>query len=181
MKVLSRKPTTKSSGNPNVSGLEQPMIDDDDDDDEDNEKRKLTTTVEERQQSAQREREEKQKKYEEARQRLFGSENLTSVPSLTNNNSPINQKSGELRSRSKSKAVRDGRPPSTGNKTRQLFDPNFTSKPDSVNSPKKENQSMSRSATPTEQQPIRSPRGPDNSGRGGFGFATRGGRGDRAS
>lgn len=174
MKVLSRKPTSKSTSASDLSGLEQPTIDDDEDD-EDGDKRKLTMTMEERQQNAQKEREEKQKKYEEARRRLFGAESSTGNRSTGNSTVPVTQQSGESRSRSKSKGVRDGRPSSsTGNKSRQLFDPNYIPKPDSNNYQKNENQSPSRTSTPTEQQPIRLPRGPDNSG--GFGFAARGGR-----
>lgn len=178
MKVLSRKPISQSAGASGLSGLEQPTIDDDEDD-EDSDKRKLGITMEERQQNAQREREEKQKKYEEARQRLFGSESSTGSRPPGNNVLPVAQQSGESRSRSKNKPVRDSRPSSsTGNKTRQLFDPNFTSKPDTIYAQKRENQLSPRCSTPTEQQPIRSPRGPENIGRGGFGFAA---RGDRAN
>ena len=169
MKVLSRKPASKSASASNLSGVEQPSIDDDEDD-EDGDKRKLTTTMEERQQTAQKEREEKQRKYEEARQRLFGSESSTASRPTGNSTIPVTQQSEESRSWNKSKGLRDGRPSSAvGNKTRQLFDPNYIPKADPDNL-KKEHHSSS------EQQPIRLPRGPDNSGSGGFGFAARGGR-----
>ncbi|KAL8957559.1 MAG: hypothetical protein Q9183_006024, partial [Haloplaca sp. 2 TL-2023] len=72
MKVLSRKPATKTMATADPAlGLEKLALEDDEDDEEDEEKTR-TPTAEERQIKAQKEREEKQKKYEEARQRLFG-------------------------------------------------------------------------------------------------------------
>lgn len=174
MKVLSRKPMSKAAGTGNnVLDLEQPTLDDEEEDDEDESQRNVLT-MEERQRKAQREREDKQKKYEEARQRLFGSEATGGAQSPSRSTLSLIQQSGEPRSRSKTKGSWDSRPPSVSNKARQLYDPNYTVKPDSVYVQKKEHESLSGRSTPIEQQPIRSPRGPDNTGRGGFGFAARG-------
>ncbi|KAJ4271833.1 hypothetical protein NW762_000539 [Fusarium torreyae] len=70
---------------------------------------------------------------------------------------------------------------------RELFDPNHTPKPEPTSQRRQpEHPSPGRSFTPRDEQqqqqmqqqaPIRAPRGPDGSGRGGFGFAQRAGRG----
>ncbi|KAI9840033.1 MAG: hypothetical protein M1819_000225 [Sarea resinae] len=62
--------------------------------------------------------------------------------------------------------------------TRHLYDPEYTAKPDSVYLQRRDTrpERPERSTSDLEQQPIRAPRGPDGSGRGGFGFAARGGR-----
>ncbi|CAJ0545877.1 Ff.00g093500.m01.CDS01 [Fusarium sp. VM40] len=71
---------------------------------------------------------------------------------------------------------------------RELFDPNCTPKPEPVPQRRQaEYSSPGRSTTPRDEQqqqqqlqpqaPIRTPKGPDGSGRGGFGFAQRGGKG----
>jgi hypothetical protein len=57
---------------------------------------------------------------------------------------------------------------------KDLFDPSYSAKPDSVYLQRRE-KGLSEGKE-GEVQPIRSPRGPDGSGRGGFGFAPRGGR-----
>ena len=173
VKVLSRKPAPKKETyiDP-VTGLEQLTVEDDDDD-EDEDTKKKTLTMEERQQKAQQEREEKQRKYEEARQRLFGTDGTSAPKSGTT----TPKSNGESRNSSRSKTSKESRPSSSaGNKNRQLYDPNYTAKPDSVYLQKKELPVGSGRSTPSEQQPIRSPRGPEVSGRGGFGFAPRGGR-----
>lgn len=168
MKVLSRKPAAKIASSSGI-GSAQP---DDDDGDDENDTTKTLLAMEERQKKAQREREEKQKKYEEARQRLFGEENISTNSSATSTYSFTAKQNGELRSQSRNKSTRESRPSSSaGNKGRQLYDPNHTANTE------KEIQNPSNRPI-GEQQPIRNPRGPDNSGRGGFGFAPRGSRGD---
>jgi len=178
VKVLSRKPApTVIARTDPVSGLEQLTIEDDNDDDDD-EGEKKTLTMEERQLKAQKEREEKQKKYEEVRERLFGASDTSSGPTSPGTLTPPTSRAPGDRNRGKNKAIRETRPSSsTGTKTRQLFDPNYNAKPDSVFVQKKEGQaSGSRPMTPAEEPVIRTPKGPDGSGRGGFGFATRGGK-----
>lgn len=168
MKVLSRKPTAKVAGSSGI-GSAQP---DDDDGDDENDTTKTPLTMEERQKKAQREREEKQKKYEEARQRLFGEEKVFTNSPATSTSSFTAKQNGESRSQSRNKATRESRPSSSaGNKGRQLYDPNHTAITE------KEAQTVS-SRSISELQPIRNPRGPDDSGRGGFGFSPRGSRGD---
>lgn len=166
MKVLSRKPKTKPGAGGNSSlGIGQLGIEDDDDSEDD--AKKNTMTPQERQEKAQREREEKQKKYEEVRQKLFGNDDNTASGAT----SPA-KKVGDSRNQSRNKTARDSRPSSSAsNKNRQLYDPNDTGKPGASSVLKNETK-----AAPNEIQPIRSPRNPDNSGRGGFGFAPRGGR-----
>ena len=173
MKVLSRKPAPQRETHIDpITGVEQLTVEDDDDDEDDDTKKK-TLTMEERQQKAQQEREEKQRKYEEARQRLFG----TDSTSTTKSGTATPKSNGESRDSSRNKASKDSRPSSSaGNKNRQLFDPSYTAKSDSVYVQKKETPTGLGRPILSEQQPIRSPRGPETSGRGGFGFAPRGGR-----
>jgi len=175
MKVLSRKPANTSTISDTTSGLGQLSIDDDEDDEEDG-KRKPTMTSEERQAKAQKDREEKQRKYEEARQRLFGAEKAGEKKS-SGNISPPGQKDGDSRRQSRNRSGADGRPTSSaGSKARQLYDPSYTVKPDSTSVHKRDGQELSGRSTPNEQLPIRNPKGPDGSGRGGFGFVPREGR-----
>lgn len=161
MQVLSRKPKPKPE-----AGSDPSVVVEDEDDSED-EAKKNTLTVEQRQAKAAKEREEKQKKYEEVRQKLFGSDE----PSTSGTSSPA-KKTGDSRNQSRNKTAKDSRPSSAAsNKNRQLFDPNDTTKPGVSSMLKKE-----AKETPTEIQPIRNPRNPDGSERGGIGFAPRGGR-----
>ena len=73
-----------------------------------------------------------------------------------------------------------GRGVATGEQTRQLYDPNDSApRQASIRIPRREldsSRSPSRASSMTEkaQQPIRTPRGPDGSGRGGHGFGGRG-------
>lgn len=173
VKVLSRKPTPKAAGVADLTGLQQLNLEDEDDDD-DNDSGKTVMTLEERQQKALLEREEKQKKYEEVRQRLFGPGGSSeSQPGESSTFPP--QQNGAARGRSKSRGGRDTRPsPSTGNASRQLFDPNSTAKPDSAYIQKKESPPKSGSSTPVKQQIIRNPRNPpENTGTASFGFMPR--------
>ncbi|MCJ1461529.1 hypothetical protein MMC07_000126 [Pseudocyphellaria aurata] len=177
MKVLSRKPRPKTANTAASPGSGQNTLDDDDDDDE-NDAPNTTMTTEERQLKAQREREEKQKKYEEARERLFGAEAAAGTPPTSNAVLAVTRQNGESRSRSRNKGTRESRPSSSaGIKSRQLYDPNYSVKSDSIYIQKQESLTSSGRSAPNEQQPIRNPRGPDDSGRGGFGISPRGGRG----
>jgi hypothetical protein len=177
VKVLSRKPTPKASSAVDSIGLQQLNIEDDEDDDEDD-AGKNVMSLEERQQKALLDREEKQKKYEEARQRLFGSGSTSETQPREGTTPLTTQPNGGSRGQSKSRGGRDTRPSSfIGNKTRQLFDPNHTSKSDSAHFQKQEGHPRSGSSTPVEQQVIRNPRGPEKTGKGGFGFALRDGGG----
>ena len=129
---------------------------------------------------AQKEREEKQRKYDEARERLFGapsaSPGTTSPRSATppTRGSPADRARGRGRGggTKDSKENKDGRPTSsTSGNPRQLFDPSYSPKPDSVYLQRRE--TAESGLPPLEDQVIRQPRGPDGSGRGGFGFVKR--------
>lgn len=173
VKVLSRKPAPKVvARNDPVSGIEKLTIEDDEEDSEEDLKKNLMS-LEERKIKAQREREEKQRKYEEVRGRLFGTSGPGSGTSSPGNVTP--PKGGEAKRGPKNKGGRDGRPSSSaGTKSRHLYDPSYTVKPDSVYVQKRDAEQPN--AEQKEEQPVRAPRGPDGSGRGGFGFAARGGK-----
>lgn len=177
VKVLSRKPQiAKPSSDPtaNMAGL---TMDDGDDSEEEDRKRKEKDFAE-RQRKAQIEREEKQRKYAQVRERLFGS-STSATPSRDSSTAsqprnPPNLDSRNSSRRGRARGGKDSRPNSATQsparimaQPKQLYDPSYDAKP-KPQSP--------RSVTPREEQPIRAPRGPDNSGRGGFGFAPRGGR-----
>lgn len=166
VKVLSRKPEKKSAAG--TEGISQLNIDDDDDSDDEN--KKVELTAEERRAKAQRELEEKQKKYEEVKQRLFGKDQSPSTAAASGPNRNNSKNSSPSRNQNWNK--RDSRPSSaSSNKTGRLYDPNDTSKLGTSSVLRKETK-----AEPNELQPIRVPRAPDSSGRGGFGFAPRGGK-----
>ena len=167
MKVLSRKPEKKPAAN--SEGIDQLNIDDDDDSEED---KKPVLTADERREKAQKELEEKQKKYEEVKQRLFGNDQ-SSITTTTSGPKKVSSKnSSPSRNQSWNKNGRDSRPSSSSsNVTGRLYDPNEAGKPGSSSVLRKQTK-----AEPDELQPIRSPRAPDTSGRGGFGFAPRGGK-----
>ncbi|KAK3341110.1 hypothetical protein B0T25DRAFT_330808 [Lasiosphaeria hispida] len=194
VKVLSRKPAPKlvTRKDP-ITGLEQLTFQDDDDDED--ESKKHQPTPEEIRMRQQRELEEKQRRYDEARAKIFGDSNPSSGHSTPGNVTP--PQSGEGRQSYKGRGGRgrssgghrnnnrqeeqSRRPPSSQQPgTRELFDPSYAPKP-GFNLQRRAGdaspQQGSRSHTPREedQSVIRAPRGPDGSGRGGFGFARRGG------
>jgi len=181
--VLSRKPTPKVViRNDPISGAvsQLTIADDDDDDESENEARKNLLSLDERKLKAQREREEKQRKYEEVRERLFGS-TMAGGNAGSGTSSPTgNVTPPGAGSRAKNRGARgDGRPSSSSSSSskvqnRQLYDPSYNVKPDSVYIQRRETPDLQ--AALREEQPVRAPRGPDGSGRGGFGFANRGGK-----
>jgi len=180
LKVLSRKPTPKvASRQDPVTGLAQMTIEDDDEEDE--ESKKNQPTPEELRLKAQREREEKQRKYEEVRARLFGTTDAGSGTSSPGTVTPPAQveemKNARGKGRGRSGSRQEGRRPDSQSATRELFDPNYTPKPGSVTLQKRGTETSSGRTTPRgDEQIIRAPKGPDGSGRGGFGFANRGGK-----
>ncbi|KAK0647716.1 hypothetical protein DIS24_g7450 [Lasiodiplodia hormozganensis] len=176
VKVLSRKPPPKilSRG-------------DDDEDSEEEARKKSEREFAERQARAQQEREEKQRRYAEVRERLFGS----STPDSSQERSASPRGNGGKQFRGKGRGGRGGdrgdsdanssadQSPARGQGTpkRQLYEPGYSAKPNSSYVQRQQDgSSRSRSGTPGVDQPIRAPRGPDGGGRGGFGFAPRGGR-----
>ncbi|KAK8216666.1 hypothetical protein IWZ01DRAFT_539554 [Phyllosticta capitalensis] len=162
--LLSRKPPPKVlTRDPKTQNAE------DGDDSEEEARKKRDEEFAQRQARAQREREEKQRKYAEVRERLFGSPTPEASQEWSSS-----RNSGNRNFRGKGRKAGDSdvnsssadQSPARGqaNSRRQLYDPNHSAKPNSSRQ-----DSRSRSGTPNnEQQPIRSPRGPDSSGRGGF-------------
>ncbi|KAK6958267.1 hypothetical protein Daesc_001064 [Daldinia eschscholtzii] len=215
VKVLSRKPVS----DPNAAG-------NDDDDDEDG-KKTPQLTPQEILLKQQREREEKQRRYNEARAKIFGTQNSASAAAAATalgNSNPSsgastpgavtpprsaegrgprgrgrggrggggggghrhNESRGDRdRDRDRDRDNNTQRPGSQSGGGRELYDPNYSPKP-GFQLERRTNSNNSdggaplyRRSTPREedQQVIRAPRGPDGSGRGGFGFAKRGAKG----
>lgn len=174
--VLSRKPPPKLlSRDGATSGMAGLRLDDDEDSEEEARK-KNEQAFAERQAKAQREREEKQRKYKEVREKLFGAS-----PSDENQRraSPTRPSRGKGKGRggrdSQPSSGNDQSPARGGNQRKQLYDPEYTVKPNSTYIQKRE-ATDNRPETPNQNQPIREPRGPNVSGRGGNGFAPRGNR-----
>ena len=179
MQVLSRKPAKPASTSAISSELGQLCVDDDDDDEEDDTKAKVLT-AEDRQLKAQKDREENQKKYDVALERILGNGSTLVGKSSGNATPPTRGKiNGGSRGPSRNRTAIDGRNSTSsgsGLGLPRLYDPNYTAKADSAFSQKESTPNGSGRSTPFEQQPIRNPRGPDSSGRGGYGFASRGGK-----
>lgn len=187
VKLLSRKPPPQIlSPNAASAGIAGLRIDDDDSEEE--RRRKAEESFAERKARADKERVEKERRYKEARERLFGS----STPDSGDSRGPSPNKNarggGKGRRRGGGGGGRDNQPQSneqslarqpghTNANAKQLYDPGYTPKPDSIYIQRREagRGSGSRPSTPSDmQQPIREPRGPQPIGRGGRGFAPRG-------
>lgn len=199
MKLLSRKPAPKTVMRKDpVTGLEQLTLQDDDED-ENADAKQHQPTPEEIRMRQQRELEEKQRRYEEARAKIFGGSNPSSGQSTPGNVTPPTSSDGRQSQRGRGRGRGGGhrgenrqdhhRPDTPGRRqqppsqagTRELYDPNYSAKPgfnvqrrggERNGSPRP---SSSSAREREEEQVIRAPRGPDGSGRGGFGFARRGG------
>lgn len=181
--LLSRNPQTSrqsSSINAAAAGLGRLALNGENDEESDDENKRSEPTPEERQAIALRNREEKQRKYEEVRERLFGSPSATTsgASSPRSGTPPKVEGRGKGRSRGSGRDNnRDKRDSSAASgKSRQLYDPG-SPKPSYVQ--RKEKQPINDRNVIDQQsprQPIRSPRGPDSSGRGGFQFGNRGAR-----
>lgn len=183
--LLSRKPqlvTRHSSSSSRTitaatAGLGRLGLDDDDDSDDDT--KPPQPTPEERHAIALKNREEKQRKYEEVRERLFGSPSATaSGTSSPGSTTPPRQNStGEGKGRGKGRGggrdhqKRDSSSASSKS-SRHLYDPSTSAKSNGPFLQRGGRPQVERSGSDTQapQQPVRSPRGPDASGRGGFNF-----------
>jgi hypothetical protein len=167
-----------------VTGLERLTLQDDEEEAE-----RKQESPEEIRKRQQRELEEKQRRYEEARAKIFGESTPSSGQSSPRTGTPPLGNDGRqnIRGRGRGRGGRgrdqeNGRsdrvppPVRQSGSTRELYDPGYSPKP-GFNIHKRGDpsvQSGSRSNTPREEdQVIREPRGPDGSGRGGFGFARR--------
>ncbi|KAL2866521.1 uncharacterized protein BJX67DRAFT_129784 [Aspergillus lucknowensis] len=147
-------------------------------DDDSDEGKASEPTPEERQALALRNLEEKQRKYEEVRERLFGTPSApTSGASSPRSATPPRHEGrgkGRSRGNGKDNSNRERREQSTmSGKSKQLYDPDSPSRPNSSSARGDERSQNDQTQPP--RQPIRNPRGPDSSGRGGFG-AFRGGK-----
>ncbi|KAF5025286.1 hypothetical protein F66182_2619 [Fusarium sp. NRRL 66182] len=201
VKVLSRKPiVAKRDPAVGMSGLSL--------DDDNEQKKEVPMNPDEIRAKQKRDREEKQRRYEEARAKIFGESNPSSGASSPRAVTPPKADgysgSGSGRGRNRGRGgyrTNDTRqfenrqsdnrgfdaPRRSQNMSgsgRELFDPNYTPKPESQPQRRQPEYSSPgrsaalRDAQPQLQQqtPIRAPRGPDGSGRGGFGFAQRAGK-----
>ncbi|KAF2869783.1 hypothetical protein BDV95DRAFT_497606 [Massariosphaeria phaeospora] len=173
--LLARKPPpqvlSRSGATAGMAGLRL----EDDDDSEEERRKKAEASFEERKARAQKERAEKERRYAEAREKLFGS---PAASEDSRGTSPTKATRGKGKGRggrdSQPRSSNEQSPARLGPSGRQLFDPSYSAKPNSVYLHKKES-SISRPGTPNEQEkPIREPRGPQAIGRGGRGFAPRG-------
>ncbi|KAE8349341.1 hypothetical protein BDV28DRAFT_63024 [Aspergillus coremiiformis] len=181
--LLSRNPQPSrqsSSVNATTAGLGRLGLNGDNDDESDDDNNLAEPSPEERQAIALRNLEEKQRKYEEARQRLFGTPSATTSGASSPRSGTPPKHEGRRKGRNRGNGRdtnRDKRDSSAASgKSRQLYDPG-SPKPSYVQ--RKEKQSMndpSGNGQQSPQQPIRSPRGPDSSGRGGFRSGSRGAR-----
>ncbi|PYH79257.1 hypothetical protein BO82DRAFT_315614, partial [Aspergillus uvarum CBS 121591] len=184
--VLSRNPqiATRGSGlNGATAGMSRLGLNDDDSEDDG---RAALPSAEERQAMALRNLEDRQRKYEEVRERLFGSPSAptsgaSSPRSATPPTKPYEGRGkgrgrGNGRDNSSNSSKRDSS--AASGKSGQLYDPDSPRTNPGYNS-RREKQPAGRTntdGTQSPRQPIRSPRGPDSSGRGGFRGGFRGGR-----
>jgi hypothetical protein len=175
VQLLSRKPPAPVIARKEAAnGVANLKLDDDEDSEEENRKRQQAD-LEERQRKAKIEREEKARRYAEARERIMGSSTPASPAPPASRESSHGRESNR-RSRQRTNFKRDSQPTSSADQSptrmatadgdRQLFDPDDMGR----RLPKKEQVPI-----PKEDHPSRQPRGPAD-GRGGFGFAARGGR-----
>jgi len=184
MKVLARKPPPKIAARGDATGAMGNLKLQDDEDSDEEERKKAAAEFEERKARAIREREEKQRKYQEVRDRLFGTGEDVKRPPSSGDVSSRNSSRGKGRGgrqqdrEGKGSGSKDQSP--SKNQRQQLYDPSYTGKPTSQYVQRKANAESGRS-TPNEERPSRAPRGPDGSGRGGFGFALRGGKSANAA
>ncbi|RDA91740.1 hypothetical protein CP533_4754 [Ophiocordyceps camponoti-saundersi (nom. inval.)] len=200
VKVLSRKPTVAKDPVVGLARLSSSAADDDEDDDD---KKDAPLNPEQIRAKQKRDREEKQRRYDEARAKIFGdsapssrgSSPVTVTPPRSADGRHHQQHShhnhhfaGQGRSRGRGggqRANADARqqpqpqPPEMrrqNSQARELYDPNCSSKSDAAQPRKGPDGDISKGPPPRDEllHPIRMPRGPDSSGRGGFGFARRG-------
>ncbi|KFA71703.1 hypothetical protein S40288_08987 [Stachybotrys chartarum IBT 40288] len=181
VKVLSRKPMI-AKRDP-TQGAAQLGLDDDGEDDA---RKEVTLSPEQIRAKQKRDREEKQRRYEEARAKIFGDSAPSSGASSPGTTTPPRTDSrGQGRGRGRGGGLRNNdnrqfdnrRTPNSSGSGRELFDPNYLSKPESMSALRRGGDDFQGRVQQQQQQPaIRAPRGPDGSGRGGFGFARRGDR-----
>ncbi|KND95125.1 hypothetical protein TOPH_00156, partial [Tolypocladium ophioglossoides CBS 100239] len=186
VKVLSRKPVIAKKDP--VTGMSQLTVDDADDED----KKEVQLTPEEMRAKQKRDREEKQRRYDEARAKIFGESAPSSRGSSPGTVTPPrsdSRHSAQGRGRGRGGGQRSSfdtssrqqpdmrRQNNQNGPTRELYDPSCSFRPDSTAQRRGAQGDSSTAGPPPRdepQQPIRAPRGPDGSGRGGMGFTRRG-------
>ncbi|KHO00064.1 uncharacterized protein MAM_01987 [Metarhizium album ARSEF 1941] len=198
VKVLSRKPViAKRDATTGMSRLSM--------DDDDSEMERPQRTAEEIRAKQKRDLEEKQRRYDEARAKIFGQSNPSSRGSSPGTVTPPrgeSRHSGRGRGRGGGGQRNNGANTNDGGRQpdmrrannqassgRELYDPKFSPKPDLTAQRRaggdidcgpgrattlRDEHHLLQAQQP--QQAIRMPRGPDGTGRGGFGFARRGGK-----
>ena len=191
--LLSRKgpPTPPGTSTSLASGVNNLSLRDDSSSDDDSAKKAPQLTAEERKAQATKDRQDRQRKYEERREQLFGPTSGASSPNdvtppVSRSGTPSRGRGGRGRgggnaasSRShqqqQQQTVSGGRDKeqTSGGSRREIYDPTYSPKPDSVYLQRKE-KGVERNDLPATISPIRAPRNPDGSGRGGFGFGARG-------
>ncbi|ATY58692.1 hypothetical protein A9K55_003515 [Cordyceps militaris] len=182
VKVLSRKPVIAKRGESSV--------------DDDDAKKEVQLSPEQVRARQKREREEKQRKYDETRAKIFGASGPSSRGSSPGTTTPpralpAQQQQQQQQGRGRGRGGRGGGggaadnargnpldsrrvpPPQPG--TGKLYDPSYAPKPD-MGSPRRDETAAAGRQARDEGAPLRAPRGPDGTGRGGFGFARRGAR-----
>ncbi|GKT42252.1 uncharacterized protein ColSpa_02433 [Colletotrichum spaethianum] len=201
VKVLSRKPAPRTIARRDpVTGLLSHLSLADDDADDQRAEKKPQLTPEEIRAKQQRELEEKQRRYEEARAKIFGESNPSSGASSPGTTTPPrggeNERGGRGRGRGRgrggghrgnnSSRQEDYRRPGSSRADgvrsesgRELYDPSYAPRGGfAMQKRGGDPGSHSGRSTPRDEdqpkQAFRAPRGPDGSGRGGFGFAKRG-------
>ncbi|KAF2761821.1 hypothetical protein EJ05DRAFT_185871 [Pseudovirgaria hyperparasitica] len=185
MKLLSRKPPPKVLSKTDVEGQIGGLSLDDDDDSEEEERKRADILLKERQANAAKDREEKKRAYAERRAELGVGASVETQgrasPQARYQSQNQNQRGkgkgkGGQRSGNVTPSSGDHSPARGGpQKSSQLFEPGYAPKPNSVYIQRRAGEgSQSNSELPKESQILRAPRGPDGSGRGGFGFAPRG-------
>ncbi|OAA73302.1 hypothetical protein ISF_00203 [Cordyceps fumosorosea ARSEF 2679] len=183
VKLLSRKPVIARRGEPSRLA-----------DDDDGPKKEVQLTAEEVRAKQKRERDEKQRKYDEARAKIFGDSANSSRGSSPGNNGTttpprLDARSQQGRGGGRGRGGRGSdstRSPFESRRTAlpsqatpgKLYDPNYSPKPDAGFRKRDEAGGCGNGGTGLqirdEGVPLREPRGPDGTGRGGFGFARRG-------
>jgi len=189
VKVLSRRPMI-AKRDP-ASGMSQLSLEDDEA--ENTNKKEGQLSPEEIRAKQKREREEKQRRYDEARAKIFGEPSPSSGASSPGTVTPPRsdgQRTPRGRGRGRGGPSSQRNLDRNNNETsqfdfrrntqpgpgRELYDPNYSPKLEVSGGRESDPGPPSRISTPrSEQQAIRAPRGPDGSGRGGFGFMRRGG------
>jgi hypothetical protein len=168
--LLARKPPPQLlSRNGPAAGMAGLSLEDDEDSEEERRK-KNEADFKERTVRAEKERAEKQRRYAEAREKIFGS-------SAASDESRGASPNKSTRAKGRGRGGRDNQPRSSNEQSparlpaaRQLYDPSYSPKPGFALQ-----KDANRPATPNGQEkPIREPRGPQTSVRGGRGFAPRG-------